>query len=322
MTNRAGAFLLGLFCVTQALPAAAANFQFRTVAQGLTARSEVSLPGPSAPVASCALPWGGTLSAGQSYAGVAYSQAVVVAPGSCAEVEVVETCKADGTLTYPEASTSCTVADPGWANVSALLEFDGALTEAKGAPLTTYGGAKLSSAVFKGGSGSLDLSTGGYVSSPAGPMNFNTGDFTVEFWYKRLTDNGSYQHLIQGQGADGSLFQVNFGNSGFGNQLMVYCGSSGTPVTISSVTKATVGTDWHHYAVTRYQGTLNVYVDGVRVGQSAGRTANLTATSAWNIGSASGYDPFGYFDNVRITKGVARYTGAAFVTPVAPFPYQ
>lgn len=299
------------------LPAEAATYSYRQPAIGLVVSAGAAAPAP-APV-SCTLPWGGSLASGGSVS--AYPLATVAAPGSC--VAEMLTC-ANGVLSNPTAVQSCTVTDPDWAGVSAQLEFDGDVVDARGATVTKVGVATpaTSSSVFKVGTGALDLSTGGYVTLPSASLNFGTQDFTVEFWYQRKTDNGSYQHLLMNQAGDGSSFIINFGNSGFGNKLMVYTGSNASPLTIAEVTKATVGTAWHHYAVTRYQGTLNVYLDGFRVAQRANQTANLTHTSPWVIGSASGYNALGYFDSVRITKGVARYTGASFTPNTMPFAVQ
>jgi hypothetical protein len=143
------------------LPAEAATYSYRQPAVGLVAPAVATPPVPAP--ASCSLPWGGSLASGGSVS--AYPLATVAAPGSC--VAEMLTC-ANGVLSNPTAVQSCTVTDPDWAGVSAQLEFDGDVVDARGATVTKVGVATpaTSSSVFMVGTGALDLSTGGYVTLP------------------------------------------------------------------------------------------------------------------------------------------------------------
>lgn len=76
-------------------------------------------------------------------------------------------------------------------------------------------------------------------------------------------------------------------------------------------------------AAARSAGTLRFFVDGVLDGSAAlGR--NFQATLVFGVGAQvasrnSVYDFPGYIDEVRITKGVCRYTDN-FAPPTGPFP--
>ena len=80
---------------------------------------------------------------------------------------------------------------------------------------------------------------------------------------------------------------------------------------------------WHHVAAARSAGTLRFFVDGVLDGSAAlGRNfnTNLVLGIGAQVGSRnSAYDFPGYIDELRITKGVGRYT-ANFAPPTGPFP--
>lgn len=80
---------------------------------------------------------------------------------------------------------------------------------------------------------------------------------------------------------------------------------------------------WHHIAAVMSAGTLRVYVDGVGGSPTAVSNPLISNASPVTIGaSANGQYPFaGFIDEVRITKGVARYT-SDFTPPDAPFPDQ
>jgi hypothetical protein len=83
---------------------------------------------------------------------------------------------------------------------------------------------------------------------------------------------------------------------------------------------------WYHVAVDRDSSNdVRLYLDGVVLVSANFGTgpAFHTSTANFQIGrrvSGSGdVDHDGYFDEVRITKGTARY-GGAFTPPTAPFP--
>ena len=83
---------------------------------------------------------------------------------------------------------------------------------------------------------------------------------------------------------------------------------------------------WHHIAVTRSGTTVKLWLDGVQEGStytsSATYCGNGTYTYIGSVSDGNGMMGFGttvaYLDNLRITKGVARYTGT-FTPPTVDF---
>ena len=69
---------------------------------------------------------------------------------------------------------------------------------------------------------------------------------------------------------------------------------------------------WYHVAVSRCNGTINMFLDGARVA-SAADTVNYNFTEDLRIGeyytNATNYYHHGYMEDIRITKGVGRYCG-------------
>jgi hypothetical protein len=111
--------------------------------------------------------------------------------------------------------------------------------------------------------------------------------------------------INQGQTASGSALNgaivANINNTNVGSTTAVL----------------TTGT-WYHIALVRSSGTVNLYVNGTSVGSA-------TITSAINgpyivVGGyySSSFLFNGYLDDVRITKGFARYT-SSFTPPTAAF---
>lgn len=150
-------------------------------------------------------------------------------------------------------------------------------------------------------------------------LRFGTGDFTIEFWAWKSADGSTSFDAVISVGSTGNYFggfAVELSaNRGFG---FIYDGA----VRIGSSLNPNDST-WHHYAVVRSGNTFALYRDGVQL-----TTATLTPTlgitgEAW-IGSgvtSTGNNFNGYLDNLRVTRGVARYT-SNFAVPSAPFPTQ
>lgn len=79
---------------------------------------------------------------------------------------------------------------------------------------------------------------------------------------------------------------------------------------------------WTHVAATRSGGTTRVFVNGVLTGSNTNSYSPAYTNPL--IGVNSSYTPAifqGYIDDLRITKGYARYT-AAFTPPTRPLPAQ
>jgi hypothetical protein len=198
-------------------------------------------------------------------------------------------------------------------NTSLLLNYqNGAIFDnAMINNLETVDNAQISTSVVKYGTGSLAFDgTGDYLKSPQNQvLNFGTGNFTVEFW----------ANISSGQNQE---FVVDVTSGGFGTTLFsgsVYYESWGVS-NIIVVSYAGYYNTWTHIAVTRNNGTARMFFNGVIVG-SVADTTNFPTSGGVNIGGSSARSRWllGYLDDVRITKGYARYT-ANFTPPTAAFP--
>jgi len=140
-------------------------------------------------------------------------------------------------------------------------------------------------------------------------LQMGTGDFTFEWWWYPTTAAIMRPICINGTGA-GSWSIVMYANQTFD---LVFATS---PV-FSSVISYSINT-WEHIAIVRENGTVTCYIDGISQ-QSATNTTNLNATTVLGIGydtAASSQAYQGYISDVRITKGLARYT-SNFTPPTA-----
>ena len=79
--------------------------------------------------------------------------------------------------------------------------------------------------------------------------------------------------------------------------------------------------NWHHIAVTRSGNVFRTFTDGTLNNSSTAAVTLYDGTLPVYVGAQNtGSNPFtGYIDDLRITKGYARYT-ASFTAPTAAFP--
>jgi hypothetical protein len=227
------------------------------------------------------------------------------------------------------AASVTAATDPNFSSVSLLLHMDGSngsttFTDNSSAArtITRFGNAQISTAQSKwGGASALFDGNGDYLTAPTNTAFAFSGDFTVEAWI-RISTNPAPTFSIFDTGNDASR---EFG-------LYLYLNSSRQLVVLRNfvnriTTSAAVPTgQWVHVALTRSSGVWRLFIDGTVNTTTYTSTLDLT-TGACIIGgsvqtilggSSQGWFD-GYIDDVRITKGVARYT-ATFTPPTAAFP--
>lgn len=194
-----------------------------------------------------------------------------------------------------------------------LLHMDGTdasttFTDVYSHTVTANGNAQIDTAQSKfGGASGLFDGTGDYLSIPdSADWDFGTGDFTVEGWF-RFSAHTTNQSLIGNylNASTGWAMQrrSDANTLRFGNGNTALLDVSWTP------------TDnvWYHIAVTRSGTSLKGFVDGSQVGSTATDSTNLSgSTNALLIGALNAgsiiFDYSGWMDEIRITKGTARYT--------------
>lgn len=211
------------------------------------------------------------------------------------------------------------------ANVSLLLPFDLDLTDYSTTPkaVTSVGNAAVSATQKKFGAKSCYFDgTGDYLSliSSSG-FGFGTGDFTVEVWLYPTSVTGSDKGIIDlrtGSVEPLSGFTL-FLDSTQGFRLAVWDNTA----KFGAVGNPPAANQWSHVAVTRSGGTLRGFINGTQQ-WSLAHTKDLAAANVAGVGGSAadtmlGSSPYaGYMDEIRITKGIARYT-ADFTVPATFF---
>ena len=218
--------------------------------------------------------------------------------------------------------------DAYYPNVSLLLHCDGTdgsttFTDSSPTPktVTASGNAHIETDQAKFGTASAYFDgTGDYcqIANNAALNNFGTDDFTIECW-ARFSNTGSYYTLLScwttwNTSAAYELLATNTGR-------IVFFGGDSVPINIQSNINTAITNTWIHIAACRASGTTRLFVGGSSVGTPHVGSVSISNGAALKIGASSdgsaGHN--GYLDDIRITKGAARYT-ADFTPPTVAFP--
>ena len=237
--------------------------------------------------------------------------------------------------------TGSTVGDVHFPKVKWLSPFDGlngatTTTDSSNSnlSLTIQGSSEISTAQSKFGGSSLytpNYSPTGVYASGAGSTIQLTGDFTMEWWFYRVQatlSNGmvigpTYGHQSVTNLSDTGLLLGYTNTSVSTTQTLLYASSSGsgwnlaTEIQLGTGSMGTVG-QWVHFAFTRSGSDWSFYVNGARTYNATVSSATIAAPGTYILlGKAWGTlnQAEGYYDDFRLTQGLARYSGASFTVP-------
>ena len=193
--------------------------------------------------------------------------------------------------------------------------------------LQTVGDAQISTSVKKYGTGSLKFDgTGDWLSIPNTPnLQLNAGAFTIECWinFSSLASNRGIMYF-------GTNPNSNFayGLQWAGNALYFWYTTTGSNLASVSASWTPSTSVWYFLAVTRSGNDLKFFIDGTQIGttQSLSGVTIFNSTDVILIGGEATGSPNslpgtmnGYIDDMRITKGLARYT-TTFTPPTSALP--
>lgn len=229
--------------------------------------------------------------------------------------------------------------DPYYANVALLLHAEGtgsvttgnlidngpnnlSATSVTGGSLTYLSPAKWGSSSIGGASSSVAL----YADSAL--WAFGSGDWTIECWVYNSTAAGGF---VQGQtqffmGQSNGLLSVansawGLGYTAIGKPYVSIIGASQTPYDMTGTTTLSSDT-WHHIAATRVGSTVRLFLNGAVEATNTISEAMQDVPGPLAIcgygNSGAPYNGVALIDDIRITKGVGRYSGS-YTVPAAAF---
>lgn len=213
--------------------------------------------------------------------------------------------------------------DPYYDNVSFWLRMEGAIGSSvftdnskNNLKVISYGSTITSSASRSnwGTSATFNSSARMEVQNVGEALYFGTSNFTIEFWSYRTTGTAFCRFLFSPAWSleyGSTASNVKWGVLGYGGYLFTNNGYGSLNV-------------WNHVAVVRNNGVTRYYLNGnVITTVSDSRTYQNVNGSLW-IGAYSdnSFPFYGYVDEIKVTQGIARYTGDSFAPPSEPFYFK
>jgi hypothetical protein len=179
----------------------------------------------------------------------------------------------------------------------------------------TVGNAMVSTSVKKFGNASMYFDgSADYLDSTGGIVNaLGSGSWTIEFWvyFNALTGT----NIIDYRSASvlSSTLAINYSSG-----MQLYVNNTTTAIQGSALSTGT----WYHIAVCKSGSSTKMFVNGTQAGSTYTDTNTYVAgANRPRIGSGgdvAGNYFNGYIDDLRITRGYARYT-ANFTPPTSQF---
>ena len=226
-----------------------------------------------------------------------------------------------GTAVYTTNFNPSTIPLTAITNTSLLLNFTNAaiFDGVKLNNVETVGVAS-STTINKFGTGAIGIngssSSSDYITVPSNTIhNLGSSDFTIEFWLYVVSNPTTSAGLI--------TRASNSGNTGY--TIMYYPGYVtfliGTNTLVQTSASSISTTTWTHIAFVRSGTSGRFFINGTQSG-STGTINNFTDSSTplaiGALNTATGWNAnltlTGIMDDIRITKGIARYN-TTFTTP-------
>jgi hypothetical protein len=203
------------------------------------------------------------------------------------------------------------------ASTKLLISADGKIEDSSFSKkaISNIGGVSISP-VSKFGSGSMYFNGSSYLQiSNNGDFNFGTGDFTVDFWAKDLYVNHSTVVQLS-VGPHDSLIGYPYNGS-----FLLYLSSPSAQEDIAQLVSmgGVPGSTWVHYAVVRSGNNFYTFKNGQRVSAFTSSLPVYTSDVSIDIGRYGSSMMIGYIDELRIVKGVAKWTND-FTLPSEAYP--
>jgi len=235
-----------------------------------------------------------------------------------------------GSICVPDPYYNGPDGDPYWASVSLLLHFDGAdgettftdsssynraFTVSSGAPVISTEQTKFGSAVGRFRGGVCGIST-----PRTAELSFGNASFTIEFFIYCVTTTAFTRWILYRATSGFYEYEVRLGS---GNTV-VMIGTTGGVQFFGLQTGSLPLGEWVHVALcwdgVAGGGVARSYVNGALYQTAGGsNTFNTDSSGTLYIGGGGAEGQDFYLDDLRITKGVSRYTGN-FTVPSAAYP--
>ena len=214
--------------------------------------------------------------------------------------------------------------DPYWANVVGLWDFDDntqTVTDrsSAGNDISFSRADSISAGAAKFGVAGLKRAALVSIATLAdsGDFSFGSAPFTFDFWFRR-TGSEAEGYSISKYNPNGNQRSWRF-EPGYAGAKMAFRWSPDGSTQYTLTSNAITDGVYHHIALDRDgSGKLRLYIDGTMVDSETSNTSFFNSSADLRLEAVSGHISK---DEIRVTKGVARYASdAGFTPPTTAFP--
>jgi hypothetical protein len=224
-----------------------------------------------------------------------------------------------------------------WSDVSADIRATGINKTMNSSSIGLYQSESLDNWGYYSGStfvsgtietrGGADISIFTPYSAQDSDFNFGSGSYTIESWVNLGTlTSGSFPIATKYIPTVplSSEYDFRWDAVNPGQNRLFFAQVSGTEVLISSSLFTSTVNEWHHVAVTKQapnNNTVRLYLDGNMIGIKSGSLLDNTQTTITPFRMfgrqtlGTGGQAAVFYQDFRVYKGVAKYTGATYILP-------
>ena len=222
-----------------------------------------------------------------------------------------------GTAVYTSAFTPPTAPLTAITNTTLLLNPETSISDlSQIGDIKLFGNAATSTTQVKfAGTKSIHFANSGdylQITNSESWISGYAGNYTIEFWwYPTNIALGTYQEPL----TCGTGFQL-YTQSNGQVALAIDEANAGSFFWHPQNIYQLVDNTWTHFAIVKNGTAYTIYIDGVSKATTTSTNTIGTSTAVLELGSYAGgtYPSPGYYQDFRITKGLARYT-ANFTPP-------
>lgn len=179
---------------------------------------------------------------------------------------------------------------------------------------TRTNGATFNQTAGVNGTGALICDAGNQFLAISGLTALRLADFTLEWTAWTLADAPFYEFSTNGSGGNrfnAGLIAISPVNTGSNTVTMSMWNNGG--LNVGGTGSVPAGSTFVRYAVERFSGTFNLYVEGTRIAQQT-VSVDMTFTGhmmGYRVDGPAGSDWNGRVDNARLTMA-ARFRGSNY----------
>jgi hypothetical protein len=167
-------------------------------------------------------------------------------------------------------------------------------------------------------SGNFTATSSAISTATNADWDFGAGNFTIDYWMQPPASGGG---LTLTNNSNGNVFS-GFGLGSNTTTPFFQAGNGSSNVAGYTATISITAGTWNHFAFVRNGTTFLIFLNGTSISLTTSTAISTNtigaASAAMNVGTLSTFAPVPFLDELRVSKGIARWT-SNFTPPSRPY---